>query len=70
MEMIGETMQVMGEVMIGLTAIMVHHRMWKEHKIDEAVYGEMQKEQWYGFIGISLVVIGFTIRLVHYWHYI
>lgn len=63
MEFIGDTLQVVGEVMIGMTAIMVHRRVWKEHKITEAVYKEMEREQTVGVIGILLVILGFIVRL-------
>jgi hypothetical protein len=35
MEFFGFTMDVIGKIMIAYTAIMVHHRFRKEHKIDE-----------------------------------
>ncbi len=57
-------MQVVGEVMIGITAIMVHRRVWKEHKINPTVYKEMQREQVIGVLGIVLLVGGYLIRMV------
>jgi hypothetical protein len=64
LENIGLTLRVTGEVMIGLTAIMVHRRVWKEHKIDPVVYREMQREQIIGFLGIALLIVGFLMQVL------
>lgn len=64
MEFIGQTVQIVGEVMIGITAIMVHRRVWKEHKINPAVYREMQREQIVGILGIMLLIAGYFIQIL------
>jgi hypothetical protein len=64
MEFTGQTLQVIGEVMIGLTAIMVHRRFWKEHKIDAAVYREMKREQTVGIIGIIMLIAGYLLQVI------
>ncbi len=64
MEFIGQTIQVIGEVMIGVTAIMVHRRVWKEHKINPLVHREMQREQIIGILGIILLVAGYFIQIL------
>jgi len=64
MEFASETLQVTGEVLIGLTAIMVHRRVWKEHKINPAVYKEMKREQIMGVLGIILLISGYFTRFV------
>ncbi len=64
MQFLGLTFQVTGEVMIGLTAIMVHRRVWKEHKIDPAVYKEMRREQTVGILGISFLIIGYFLQIL------
>jgi len=61
---IGFTLHTLGEIMVGFTAIMVHHRVWKEHKIDSRVFNEMNKERKIGIVGLSLIIIGFAIELV------
>jgi len=63
LELLGFTIHTMGEVLVGYTAIMVHHRVWKEHKIDEVVFEEMKKERFMGIIGLALIVIGFFIQI-------
>ena len=49
--------------MVGFTAIMVHHRFWKEHKVDARVFDEMRRERGIGIIGIVLILIGFFIQM-------
>ena len=48
----------LGEVMVGFTAIMVHHRVWKEHKIDSKVFAEMKHERRVGMLGLVLIIVG------------
>ena len=63
MELIGFTLDVIGKIMVAFTAIMVHHRFRKEHKIDERVFKSMRREQFIGIIGIALIVFGFFLQL-------
>lgn len=62
---IGFTLHTLGEVMVGFTAIMVHHRVWKEHKIDDRVFVEMNKERKIGIIGLICIIVGFAIELTY-----
>jgi hypothetical protein len=62
--LIGFTLHTLGEIMVGFTAIMVHHRVWKEHKIDSRVFNEMNRERKIGIVGLILIVAGFAIELV------
>ena len=61
-EFIGFTLDVVGKVMVALTAIMVHRRFRKEHKIDERVFRAMRREQLLGVVGILLIVLGFLLQ--------
>lgn len=62
-ELLGFTLDVIGKVMVAYTAIAVHRRFWKEHKIDEAVFWVMKTEQFVGIAGIVLIIIGFLLQL-------
>ena len=62
LEFIGETLDVLGKVMIALTAIAVHDTVNKEHKIDDKVGSAVRKEHVFGFIGIALLIAGYTLR--------
>jgi len=57
------TLDVVGKIMIAYTAIRVHHRFWKEHKVDEKVFSEMQRERLIGIFGIALIIIGYFLEL-------
>lgn len=61
--LIGETLDVIGTVMIAFTVLMVHHRFRKEHKVDERVFKAMRREQVIGLLGIAFIVIGYFFRL-------
>ena len=65
MELIGFTLDIIGKVMIAFTALMVHYRFSKEHKIDEKVFAIMQREKIIGVFGIILMILGFLMQLPH-----
>lgn len=63
MEFLGFTLDVIGKIMVAFTAVMVHHRFLKEHKVDEKVFRIMRREQIVGITGIVLIVIGYLLQL-------
>ncbi len=63
--LIGFTLHTLGEVMVGFTAIMVHHRVWKEHKIDSRVFAEMKLERKAGIIGLIFIILGFALQIIN-----
>ena len=62
LEFLGFTLDVVGKVMVAFTAIMVHYRFRKEHKIDDRVFRSMRREQLLGIIGISLIILGYLLQ--------
>jgi len=61
-EFIGSTLDVIGKIMVAFTAIMVHHRFRREHKIDEKVFRAMRREQVIGIGGITLIILGYLLQ--------
>lgn len=59
----GELLDVVGKIMVAYTAVMVHYRFWKEHRIDDRVFSTMRRERTAGLVGIILIVVGFLLRL-------
>lgn len=62
-ELVGFTLDVIGKIMVAYTAIMVHYRFWKEHKIDEAVFATMKRERIIGVLGVILIIIGYLLQV-------
>lgn len=62
-EFIGFTLDVIGKIMVAFTALMVHHRFRKEHKVDERVFKSMRREQVLGILGILLIILGFLLQI-------
>ena len=60
---LGSISDTIGKIMIAYTAIQVHYRVWKEHRIDEKVFTEMKKERIVGIIGIIFIILGFLLQL-------
>ena len=64
MEMLGLTLTTIGEILIGLTVLRVHHRILEEHKLDKRVFAGIKREQWGGLLGIALIISGYIIRII------
>ena len=63
MELLGHTLDLIGKILVSYTAIGVHYRFRKEHKIDEKVFNVMKKEQVVGVVGIALMVVGYALQV-------
>lgn len=63
LEILVRTLDVVGKVLVAYTAIAVHHRVWRSHKIDKGVFKMMRTEQWLGVFGIILIVLGYLIEI-------
>lgn len=63
MELLGFILDVIGKVMVAYAAIKVHHRFWKEHKVDEFVFRAMKREQVIGIAGVILIIAGFLLQI-------
>ncbi|MAG12032.1 MAG: hypothetical protein CMI52_04495 [Parcubacteria group bacterium] len=64
MESIGFLLDVLGKVLVSWTAIAVHVRFRKEHKIDKRVFTAMRREHVVGLLGILLIIVGSWIEYV------
>ncbi|MCL4417000.1 MAG: hypothetical protein M1365_09935 [Actinobacteria bacterium] len=63
---LGLTLDTLGKVLLGITVLMVHRYVLKEHKIDTDVLRGMRKEQAFGVLGIFLIVIGYILQLLYH----
>ena len=59
---LGLTIDTLGKILLGITVLMVHWHVVKEHKIDVDVLAMMKKEQLLGILGIVLIIIGYVIQ--------
>ncbi|MFH1611646.1 MAG: hypothetical protein ABIA83_03550 [Patescibacteria group bacterium] len=65
MSTLGFTIQTIGEVMIGITILYVHHKMLREKKFDKKVFADIRIEQWTGLIGIIMIIFGYIIQITN-----
>lgn len=63
MEFLAFTFDAIGKIMIAYTAVMVHHRFWKEHKIDVHVFQAMRREQKIAILGIFFIALGYLLHI-------
>lgn len=61
---LSDALTLIGEVIIAYAVIAVHDRMREEHKIDAAVYRTMRRERSFVVVGIVLLFIGFSLRII------
>ncbi len=64
LEFVGDTLEILGGILIALAVIAVHDTEVKERQIDEAVYKSIRKEHVLVFVGISLLIIGFLLNQI------
>lgn len=58
------TTEFLGKFMIILSALRVHHKVKKEHKIDKKVLKALNRERDLAIIGIVLLIIGYFLHLI------
>jgi len=63
MELFGHTLDLIGKILVSYTAIAVHYRYRKEHKMDDNVFRMMKREQVIGVVGIALLIVAYIIEL-------
>lgn len=62
LEIIGDTLDVIGKILIALAVIAVHETFVKEHKFDSKVSKTVHKEHILVIIGTTLIIIGYALR--------
>jgi len=60
----GLILDTTGKIFIGLAVLMVHHNIFKEHRIERHVLRALRKEWTLSILGISLIIIGAVMQLV------
>jgi len=61
---LGKALHTLGEVVVAIMVLGVHHRVRHEHTIDDEVFKIMKWEQIGGWIGVVLIVAGFLIEII------
>ena len=64
-DIIGFTLTTIGEILLGVTILIIHWHILKEHKIDEKVLKQMRQEQVLGVLAITSIMIGFFLQISH-----
>lgn len=65
LNLIGFTLDIIGKVLVSYTAIAVHNRFWKEHKVDERVFDKMKSERLVGISGVLLMIAGYCLQMIY-----
>lgn len=64
MEILGLTLETLGTIMIAYTALAVHDRLRKEHRVDGKVFASIGKELMIGRASIALVLLGYILQVI------
>ena len=62
-ELVGLTFSTAGELLLAVTVLTVHHKMKKEHKIDQFVINEITFEEVIGILAILMIVVGYMLQM-------
>jgi hypothetical protein len=64
LQAIGLTINTVGTLFIGFSALAVHHRVATRAIIDRSVTQAMGLERKIGFLGLALVLIGYFLQVI------
>lgn len=64
-QLIGLALATMGEVLLGITVILVHIKLKKEKKIDRFVIKQITIEETLGVLAVIMMIIGFIMQAVN-----
>lgn len=59
----GITIGTTGKILLGVTVILVHHKIVLEHKIDRSVIKEMKRESIIAYFAIALITLGYLAEI-------
>lgn len=63
---LGITFGVVGKILLGITVMLVHHKIVTEHKIDKVVLSEMRRESRLALAGIIFIAVGYILEITHF----
>lgn len=63
---VAATLNVIGEILIAYTALAVHRRVRREHKINRTVFRAMGREQALGVTGIVFLILGYLSHIANF----
>lgn len=63
---IGLMLDTLGKMMLGITVLIIHWHVSKEHKIDVNVMRAMKRERILGVLGILLIISGSILMAVYH----
>lgn len=61
--LVGETVTVIGKVLVILVVLHMHHVLVKEHKIDKIVILTYTQERILTWLGLVLIVVGYIFEV-------
>lgn len=61
---IGVTLRVVGEVMVVLAVLHMHHTMIQEHRIDKRVVLTYRQERLLTWLGLLFIVSGYLVEVL------
>lgn len=65
MEILIETFDTIGTLLIAWAALSVHHKVLNDHKISKNVYLKMKVEQFLGILGMIFIIVGYILNLLY-----
>jgi len=63
---VGMTISLIGNILIGITVIRVHIHLANERKVDGDVIAAIRREKYLAAAAIILMVIGYFVEIAHF----
>ena len=63
---LGLILDTSGKILLGVTVLLVHWHVSREHKVDGIVLRSMKRERLLGILGILLIIAGSVLQFVYH----
>lgn len=60
----GRTLTLIGEILIAVMVLWVHHKVEKDKKIDRAVIRTLHQEWFIALLGVLFLVAGYILEII------
>lgn len=63
LQLVALTLNVTGEVLLGMAVLLTHYKLRSEHKLNKKVFKEFRKEQAVGALAIAFIIASYIMNL-------
>lgn len=64
-ELLALTFDIIGKILIAITAILVHKKVVARKRIDKTIIREFHREEVYAVLGIVAMLLGYVLHVIN-----